>query len=507
MKLLEPNSLAALIGATPPDAPNRNTSRTAKDAGSSSVLPFAQWPTGRGLAFNSAMVRQGDVFIALQGASGHGIDHAPQALARGAAFIVSDRPHPMALLVADARAALRTLGRAARERLTAPVIGITGSAGKTTTKTFVTHALAARSTPGNLNTPAALVAALVEAALMDTETDPAACNHGALVGPGGAGSQVVLELGIDAIGEMDELVDLTSPDHALITTIGEAHLAALKDRAMVAREKARLLERVPGLRLVGATAAQHLSAELRSVTTATTLTGLTDLATGMQAVVTGTLSERGMLTALGASATLPWPGMAMAENALLALALAVRLGRDPQAALDAIIAAPLEHSRLERLRAGDVAIIDDSYNANPLSVALALEVLRAEPAPLVAFLGDMRELGDVSRQRHRELGAATTDLDMVVAIGPAAAAIRDANPSALLAADAADASRYLDRIPAGATVLVKGSRSLELERLVDALLTRFGGTRDTAARGAAGGGGAPAGGGHDGSGRTEVSSW
>jgi UDP-N-acetylmuramoyl-tripeptide--D-alanyl-D-alanine ligase len=170
----------------------------------------------------------------------------------------------------------------------------------------------------------------------------------------------------------------------------------------------------------------------------------------------------------------------MAENALLAVALAVRLGVEPQTALDAIVTAPLEHSRLEWLRAGDVTIIDDSYNSNPLSVTLALEVLHAAPAPRVAFLGDMRELGDVSRQRHREVGAMTTDLDMVVAIGPAAAAIRETNPATLLASDAIDAGRYIDQLPTGATVLVKGSRSLLLERLVDALLARLGSERTSA---------------------------
>src|SRR5690606_32122094 len=106
--------------------------------------------------------------------------------------------------------------------------------------------------------------------------------------------------------------------------------------------------------------------------------------------------------------------------------------------------------------------IHDSYNSNPLSARLALEVLNAAPAPRVAFLGDMRELGDVSAQRHRELGAATTDLDMVVAIGQAAAAMRETNPTVLLAADATDAEQYIDRLPPGATVLVKGSRSLLL---------------------------------------------
>lgn len=483
VKLLEPQALAALIGASAPDRPERSGTND------NVAVRFEKWPTGRGVAFNSSKVRPGDVFFALPGGSGHGIDHAKEALARGAAYLVSDRRHPMALFVADAQVALHTLGRAARDRLEAAVVGITGSAGKTTTKTMVTHALVGRSTPGNLNTPPALVAALVEAVLMDESPDTEACNRGALVGPGSAGSPLVLELGIDRIGEMDELIDLTAPDHGLITTIGDAHLSGLNDGATVAREKARLLERAPGVKLVGAAAGHHLTSDLRALTSATHLDGQTSPPTDMRAVETGVLSRAGVLTAAGASAPLPWRGTAMAENALLALTLAVRLGADPQSALDAIVAAPLEHSRLEWLRAGDVTIIDDSYNSNPLSVALALEVLREATAPRVAFLGDMRELGAVSRQRHRELGAATTDLDMVVAVGPAAAAIHETNPAALLAKDAVDAAKYIDQIPSGATVLVKGSRSLLLERLVDALLARLGSAR------------------HGATDRAEVSSW
>lgn len=461
MTLLEPNELAALL-----------QSRTPTDG-------TCDWPSGRGVSYDSRAVRDGDVFFALPGAAGHGIDYAQQALERGAVFLVSDRPHPRALLVDDGNEALHTLGQAARELLRAPVIGVTGSVGKTTTKTMLTNALAARSTPGNLNTPPALVAALVEAVFMDRSDDDEGSqyNRGALVGPGGAGSAVVLELGIDRRGEMDELIELTRPDHGLITTIGEAHLSALVDREVVAREKSKLLEGVPGLKICGASAAALLTPELKQRTIAAHLHGQTSPPTGMLHVDSGDLDADNALHALGANAMLPWTGRALAENALVALALATRLGRDAQTALDAMVAAPLEHARLELLRAGDVHIIDDSYNSNPLSVALALDVLLTHPGPRVAFLGDMLELGAVSRQRHRELGAATTGLDLVVAIGSAAAAIRDTNPAARLAIDARDAEQYLDEIPIGATVLVKGSRSMFLERLVDALLIRFGGDR------------------------------
>src|SRR5690606_10276542 len=182
----------------------------------------------------------------------------------GAAYIVSDRPHERGLLVADANEALVRLGAAARAQLQAPVVGVTGSAGKTTTKTLVTAALSARSTPGNLNTVPALVAALVEAALAEATLVQGAqanagVNHGALVGSGGPQSPVVLELGIDRPGEMAELLAFCRPDHGLVTTIGESHLTALGSVASVAHEKSRLLAAASGVRLAGAGAAAHLT--------------------------------------------------------------------------------------------------------------------------------------------------------------------------------------------------------------------------------------------------------
>src|SRR5690606_13874660 len=216
-ELLQPQRLAALLGATFPES------------------PVAELTSGRGVAFDSRRVRPGDVFFALPGAAGHGIEHAADALARGAAYLVSDRPHERVLVVDDAYGALVRLGSHARSLLRSPIVGITGSAGKTTTKTLVTAALAARSTPGNLNTVPALVAALFERALMDTGAHARGVNRGALVGEGGPGSPIVLELGIDRPGEMAELLTLCRPDHGVVTTIGESHLAALGDVASVAR--------------------------------------------------------------------------------------------------------------------------------------------------------------------------------------------------------------------------------------------------------------------------------
>ncbi len=455
-ELLHPEALARLLGGRLPDEP---------------------LSTGTGVAYDSRRVRPGDVFFARQGSAGHGVVHADAALAAGAAFVVSDAPHPRALLVSDAWAALVTVATAARALLAAPVVGVTGSAGKTTVKTLLTAALGGRSTPGNLNTVPALAAALVEAARTEAGLP---VPGGDLAGEGAPGAPLVLELGVDHPGEMAELVAITRPDHALLTTVGESHLSRLGDVVAVAREKSGLLAAAPGVRVAGEAAARHLPTEVLARTHVTRLlAGEGTVAPAPRAAGAAPLGEAAgrlagtTLRAFGHAFELPWPGRAMAENALLVLTAARLLGVPPARAFAAMAAARLEKGRLRTLRLREVTVIDDSYNSNPLSAALALEVLGAAPRPRVAFLGDMRELGDVSRQRHLELGGATRDLDLVVAIGQEAAAVAAANPAARHVLTWREAVELIDLVPAGATVLVKGSRSLELENLVAALQERY----------------------------------
>lgn len=450
--LLRPEALAALLGGR---------------------LPADDLSPGTGVAYDSRRVRPGDVFFARQGRSGHGIAHADAALAAGAAFIVSDVPHPRALLVEDPWRAMAELASAARGLLRAPVVGVTGSAGKTTVKTLLTAALGGRSTPGNLNTVPALAAALVEAARTEAGLD---VPGGDLTGPGRPGAALVLELGVDRPGEMSELTAITRPDHGVLTTIGESHLSQLGDVTSVAREKSALLAAAPGVRVSGAGAARRLPEAVLSRTHVALLLddAIADrLPARPRGEVTGRLDE-GTLRAFGRAFQLPWPGKAMAENALLVLTTARLLGVEPERAFAAMAAARLEKGRLRTLRFKDLTVIDDSYNSNPLSAALALEVLSRAPRPHVAFLGDMRELGDVSRQRHLELGQATRGLDLVVTVGEASAVVAEANPAAKHVPSWRDAVDLLDSVPRGATVLVKGSRSLELENLVAAFEERFG---------------------------------
>lgn len=414
-------------------------------AGLVGVRAPAGLPRASGVSFHSGRLKPGEAFFALPGAREHGITHAPYALSRGASFIVSDRPHPLGITVPDPEAALLALGRHARQRITGAVVGISGSAGKTTTKALAAAALDAWASPGNLNTPRALACTMVAAWLSDPRRP------------------LVLELGIDRPGEMDELVDLVRPSHGLLTLIAESHLEALGDIAGVAREKARLLERSP----------ERLSSYAAATRLPRPLPGLLSYGLDPAADISGTTSsnEEGgqYLQALGVEVPLPGRGRAFAENALGALVLAQRLGIEPSAAARRLASAKLEPGRLQGKWAGDRLILDDSYNSNPASALAAIEVLRASPAPHCAVLGDMLELGEESPRFHRELGAATMGLHRVIAVGPAAAAIKEGNPRALHAQTVEQAIELLHELPRRGTVLVKGSRGMKLERLARTL--------------------------------------
>lgn len=403
-------------------------------------------PPPRGVTFHSERVRPGDIFFALPGALSHGIRHADEAIAQGAVMIVSDTPHPAGIVVADPAAALLQLGRRAREVLSGTVIGVTGSVGKTTTKELLAAVTAGRASPGNFNTPLALAETLVRAVVAEELT--------------GETPHLILELGIDHTGEMAQLTALTRPEHAVITAIGPSHLDGLGDLAGVADEKGELFRSVRGVKVISQQAAHHL--------TPTLLRGATTVA------VTPTLNRAGQATLQvgDAEVELPWSGSPVAQNAALAAAMALELGVPQATVIERLMSARLEEGRLTREELGAFTLIDDSYNSNPLSLKPALELLNLAPRPRVAFLGEMRELGPLSEREHLRMGEATRGLDLVVGVGPASALMKTANPNVLLATDSEDAQRYVKLVVEGATVLVKGSRGVMMETVVEALRER-----------------------------------
>lgn len=421
------------------------------------LYPAEAPDTLTGVVSHTDHVRPGVAFVALAGASGHGVVHAQRALDAGATLVISDRPHPGALLVDDAAEALLALGRHARRQRRGPVVGITGSVGKTTTKTLLGAALDAATSPGNVNTVHALAGILVDVWLRERPERP-----------------LVLELGIDRRGEMRQLVDLVAPSHGVLTTVAEAHLAGIGTLADVAAEKGLLLDAASDARYAGAGAWPHLRDDQRRRTQRVA-------ADGGDWVVRhdarrGRLRVAGLGGQDGVEIALPGPGAPYAEAALLALRVAFDLGVPAPLAARRIASARPEAHRLQLHDLGELVVIDDAYNANPTSMAAALAVLADRPRPHAAVLGDMRELGARSASAHAELGSAVgaAELDLVWFVGPesAHAAATCAVPATRHLPDADAAVAAAAALPTTGTLLVKGSRSIGLERLVAALLAR-----------------------------------
>jgi UDP-N-acetylmuramoyl-tripeptide--D-alanyl-D-alanine ligase len=402
----------------------------------------------RGATHHSGRVREGDAFFALPGADHHGIDHADDALAAGAVVVVSDRPHPRGLRVDDPGAALLRLGRWARGRLRAPVVGVTGSAGKTTARALLAAALDAQASEGNLNTPHALAGRLLRAWSDDPDRP------------------LILELGIDHVGEMDRLTELVRPDVGLLTRIAASHLDGLGDEATVAREKARLLHASPrGLAADDAWRRLPDALAVRIVRY-----GLDADApwTGRQ-VGDPFAPELQVDHPVRVRAALPGLGPGLAESALGALAVAEALGVAADVAAPRLADARLEAGRLTPRRGAGFTVLDDSYNANPASARQALDLLRRAPGPRVAILGEMLELGSEAERHHRELGEASRGLERVLFVGPHGDAVRAGNPDVEVVAEDRVAD-VVARLPRRGTLLVKASRGMRFERLVAALL-------------------------------------
>ncbi len=401
-----------------------------------------------GVAFHSQRVRQGDAFFALPGASGHGIDYADSALEAGAAFIVSDVLHPQGIQVPNPSKLLIELGKEARARLKGPVIGVTGSAGKTSTKAMLAAILKAQASPGNFNTPLALARVLIDAWLADKTEDT-----------------LVLELGIDHIGEMDVLLELAQPTHGFLTLIAESHLSDLKNIHIVAKEKGKLIEAAK-CSWVSADVMPYLKKKLHKKICSYGLRG-------QDADVCGQIvssNENGqVIKILGKEVYLPYVGEAMAKNAVGALGFAVNMGLSIDEAALGLQDLKLEPRRLQTHKFKDLYIIDDCYNSNPASAQAALEALKSFPRPHTVVLGDMLELGKTSEELHRKVGQLTLEIDNIITCGPEAKYIAAENPKARHSYNLDEAWIRLENILADSkkgTILLKASRGMHFEDLI-----------------------------------------
>ncbi len=418
----------------------------------------------RGGAVDSRQVEPGDLFFGLKGEHADGGEFAPAAFAAGAwgAVVAAEWGRRLAeaaapgwvFVVDDPLQALQRLARAWRQALDCPVVGITGSTGKTSVKDICRAILPGRvhASPENYNTEVGLPLAIL-AADEDTEI-------------------LVSEMAMRGLGQIAELCEIAEPDVAAITNVGPVHLELLGTIEAIAEAKAEILSGLgrDGRAVVPADAEAlepHLHDELWTITF-----GAGGDVFAESSKVEGGRTEAVVGTPSGEARFLfPFTEAHNLTNALCAIAIGVALEADPPE-----LAARAPGVGFSRLRgetielAGGISLINDCYNANPMSMRAALDHLAAVDARRrLAILGGMAELGPDGPEYHREIGAHARDLgiDRLVGIGEMA---RDYAPDEW-APDPDAGAALADRLLAeGDAVLVKGSRSVGLERLTDAVV-------------------------------------
>ncbi len=451
---------------------------------------FLQRPAGavtvEGIGIDTRQPLDGKAYVAIRGERYDGHAFLADAVRCGARLLVVDQelsrgqmdeelPEDVAVIqVDDTRQALGRLASAYRRTWTMTrVIAVTGSCGKTTTKEMIHHVLGTsfrgRAAPRSFNNDIGVPLTLLS------------------VQPGD--QYVVLEVGTSSSGEIGRLSAIAEPDIAVITMIGRAHLEHFGTVEAIAKEKAALVAHLDhqGLAIVTADAPE-LRAYLR-LADAIVLFGESDDA-DLRLTGRGRDAEGWWLTVNGRQTfRLGLPGSHNAQNALAAIAVARRFGLRDEKISRQLSAVQAPAMRLSRSVAGEVVYFNDAYNANPESMRACLaafeEVASASEAEgrRIIVLGDMLELGPAAEGLHRELAVDLDSMrqrravDEVVLVGPLAGLIADELAGRWPAESIRTVAHLTDRVAAemvadfspGDVVLLKASRGMELERLIDAV--------------------------------------
>jgi UDP-N-acetylmuramoyl-tripeptide--D-alanyl-D-alanine ligase len=420
-----------------------------------------------GISTDTRTVGADVLFVALAGERFDGHDFLGGAAAAGATGAVVRRgtpPVPGLRLfeVDDTLRAYGLLARARRREIAGPVVAVTGTNGKTSTKEMLAAVLRTRflvhATRANNNNLVGVPLTILEA-------------------PSGT-EALVVEAGANLPGEIPRYREIIEPTIGVITNVGAGHLEGFGSLEGVMREKLALARGVP-LAVVG-TDPPSLAVRARESADRVVTAGLADADAVPENLVLDALG-RASFDFRGHRVALPYPGQHLAANALLALVVADALGLDPAAAASALGKLRLPGGRTELQQVGELTLLHDCYNANPPSFRAVIATARAMRAGrrLVFVAGTMRELGDDSARYHAEVAEALVGLepdllaavgDFVPALAPYAGRLGD---HLLTAADAAALAEPLAaRLEGNELVVLKASRGVALERIIPALTAR-----------------------------------
>jgi len=417
-------------------------------------------------SIDSSKVGPGDLFFGLPGERTDGGEFAGAALEAGAWGVVVDRANADRLAgegdsgwvfsVADPLTALQTLATEWRRELGVPVLGITGSVGKTSVKDIARAILPGEvhANEQNLNTEIGLPLTILAA-------------------PPGT-DLLVLEMAMRGFGQIGELAGMAEPDVGLITGVGPVHVELVGSVEGVAKAKAELIDGLPrDGTLVAPASPGPLGPHLERAPKLITFGEGGKVFAERVEISSGTLSATVHTPAGEQEFSFPFTERHNLDNALAAIAAGVALGFEPaemSARTGRIVLSDLRGERVE-LPGGGV-LINDCYNANPVSMRAALGNLGSEPAETrIAVLGLMGELGHDAGAYHSEVGdfAREAGIDLVIGVGPEAAGYA---PDLLVGDPAGAAAELVERDRPGTVVLVKGSRSAGLEAVAEALAGR-----------------------------------
>jgi len=422
---------------------------------------------------DSRVLKAGDCFLALRGESFDGHSFVEEAARRGALGVLVEElpaqlpPDFCVIQVADTLKALQQMAGEYRRSLQIQIVCITGSNGKTSTKDLTSAVLRERfqitRTEGNLNNHIGLPLTILKMR--------------------GSDQIGVLEIGMNHPGEIAPLAAIAQPDVAVITNIGVAHIEYMGSREAIAQEKGALVEALaPSGKLV-LNSDDDFSQFIASKTKADAIyCGLSEgadiRATDLEQDFSGMKFK---LHAFGkkVDAQLPVPGVHMVRNALLAIGVGQAFGMSLEESAAGLANLQLTKGRLEQKVIRGIQVLDDTYNANPDSMKAALLTLSqmSTNGRRIAVLGRMGELGAESERGHRSVGQAASDLgvDCIVTIGDEATLIADEAwrggvAKVVKTKDQDEAIKILrDFARAGDLILVKGSRSSKMERIVEGL--------------------------------------
>ncbi len=425
-------------------------------AAGGAVLPgSARRPVGK-CVIDSRKAEAGDLFFALRGSRADGHDFVDRVLRKnGMAVVEKGGLRRDVVVVADVKKALSAAARWRRSAIPGRVVAVTGSNGKTTTRRLLAAALGTSGTvyetTGNFNNDLGMPLVILNA-------------------PDPPPDFMVLELGMNHAGELLELGSVADPTDSMVTGIGRAHMEFFESVEDIARAKAELLEvtRAGGRCVIPAGRPILLEAARRRGLTVKTF------GDGGDAWLEILDEGRCLLHPWGVEIHPRLRGRHNMRNALAAVTMAVLQGIAPAEAASAVESVPPEPGRGRVVKAGGLLILDESYNANPDSTMACLEVLGSVAGKKAAVLGDMLELGEDAPAYHGEVleKADSMGLEFLVLVGGIYGSVADAvkNSEVFTAGDWKEALEILGRRAGpGTAVLVKGSRSMGLDRLVRSL--------------------------------------